>query len=93
MFGGAGIFRDGLMFALVSDNEIFLKADAETVERFRAAGSGVFTYSKKGKPATLSYWSVPDEALDDGEALRNWAELAFAAALRAEQAKKPRKPG
>ncbi len=83
MFGGAGIYSDGVMFALVSDNDIYLKADAETAERFRRAGCRPFVYSRAGKSATMSYWSVPDAALDDGEALRDWAALALEAALRA----------
>ena len=86
MFGGAGLYRDGLMFALVSDNEVYLKANAETAERFRDAGCRPFVYSRAGKAATMSYWSVPD--LDDGEALKGWAEIALAAAARSATAKK-----
>jgi DNA transformation protein len=88
MFGGAGLYRDGLMFALVSDNEIYLKADAETVERFRAAGRRPFVYSRDGKSASMSYWSVPDGALDDPDALKDWAALAFESAIRSGKGKK-----
>jgi DNA transformation protein len=89
MFGGAGIYRDGAMFALVSDNEIYLKADAETAERFREAGCRPFAYSRSGGSATMSYWSVPDAALDDGEALKDWADLALAAAMRSGKKRRP----
>jgi DNA transformation protein len=88
MFGGAGIYRDGLMFALVSSGEIYLKADKETEERFRAAGSRPFVYRRDGKSATMAYWSAPDAALDDRAVMRDWAELAFAAALRAPRPKR-----
>jgi DNA transformation protein len=89
MFGGAGIYRDGLMFALISgDGEVYLKADTETEERFRAAGCRPFVYSRAGKSATMSYFSAPEEALDDPAVMREWAELAFAAALRAPRPKK-----
>jgi DNA transformation protein len=90
MFGGAGVYRDGLMFALVSDSEIYLKADEETAERFRAAGSRPFVYSREGKQATMSYWSMPDEALDDPDLVGEWAEIACEAARRASM---PRKKG
>ncbi len=88
MFGGAGIYRDGLMFALVSDSEIYLKADEETAERFRAAGSRPFVYSREGKRATMSYWSLPDEALEDPDLVGEWAELACEAARRATMPRK-----
>ena len=92
MFGGAGIFRDGLMFALVSDNEVYLKADSETAERFRAAGSQQLVYARDGKSAAMSYWRMPDEALDDPERVKVWADLAFEAALRAPKPNPKPKP-
>jgi DNA transformation protein len=88
MFGGAGLYRDDRMFGLLSDGVIYLKTDAETVDRFRHAGCRPFTFSRQGKPTTTSYWSVPDAALDDPEALRDWATLAFEAAMRKDRAKK-----
>jgi len=44
MFGGAGIYADGLMFGLVVDDVIYLKADAHTAPRFEREGCGPFTY-------------------------------------------------
>ncbi len=87
MFSGAGLYRDGRMFGLVASNEIYLKVDDETVERFKEAGSRPFTYEQKGKSATMSYWRVPDDALDDPDRMKDWAELAYEAALRAPQKK------
>ncbi len=88
MFSGAGVYRDGVFFALAtSDGGIFLKCDAEIEERFRAAGSSPFTYGRDTRKVTMSYWSLPNEALDDSDALKEWAELAYQAALR-----KPEKP-
>jgi DNA transformation protein len=81
MFGGQGIFRDGRMFGLVSDERIFLKSDDETRGRFQAAGSRAFTFRKNGSPVETSYWSLPDEALDDPDSLKVWADLAYQAAL------------
>lgn len=88
MFGAAGLYRDGIMFALVSSDEIYLKSDATTSGRFREAACRPFVYEKDGKPVEMSYWSIPEQALDDGELLKDWAELAYQAALRA---KKPGK--
>jgi DNA transformation protein len=87
MFGGAGLYRDGVMFGLVSDKEIFLKSDELTMSRFEEAGCRPFIYSKDGKEVAMSYWSVPEEALDDGEFLKVWVDLAYQAALRSRKPK------
>lgn len=84
MFGGFGVYADGVHIALVQDGEIYLKADAETRPMFETAGSGPFAYRGANKPVTvLSYWRLPDEAFEDEDALRHWARLAHDAARRA----------
>lgn len=90
MFGGFGVSADGLHIAICADGEIFLKSDADTALLFEAAGSRPFVYRRENKLVALSYWRLPDEALEDEDALRKWARLALAAARRA-QAKKPKK--
>ncbi|GIL00857.1 MAG: competence protein TfoX [Alphaproteobacteria bacterium] len=92
MFGGVGIFRQGLMYALAtSEGRIALKADAETAERFRAEGSSEWTYAMPGRPAkSMGYWYMPERLADDPDELREWAQAAFAAALRADAAKPPK---
>lgn len=88
MFGGYGVYCGDLFFALAVDDVLYLKADAETRERFEQAGLPPFTYLKQGqKSVSVSYYQAPDEIFDDEEALRLWGNLALAAALRAR--KKP----
>lgn len=82
MFGGHGIYDGETMFALEAGGEIWLKADAQSVPRFEAAGSAAFTYQKQGKPFAMSYWRLPDEALDDADLLKDWTRLAVEAARR-----------
>src|SRR5262245_65372969 len=82
MFGGVGIFADGTMFGLVSDGEIYLKADEETIPAFRAAGAGPFTYGSKGRRVVMSYWRLPDRLLDDLDELAEWARAALRVAQR-----------
>lgn len=82
MFGGHGIYADGFFFALEAGGEIFLKADAKTRAMFEAAGSSPFVYQGKSKPVAMSYWRLPDEALEDEDELRRWAGLALEAARR-----------
>jgi DNA transformation protein len=90
MFGGAGIFVDGLMIGLVSDGLIFLKADAVTIPVFKREGQGAFTYAtKKGEQKLTSYWRMPDRLYDDTAELARWAHAAHDVARRA-SAREPR---
>ena len=90
MFGGAGIFRDGLMFGLVADETLYLKAGDENRGDFERAGMEPFTYEGKSRQVSLGYYEVPAEVLEDAHELRLWAEKAFAVALAAAR-KKPAK--
>ena len=82
MFGGCGIFRDGVMFGLVVDDALYLKADAHNRSLFESNGLPRFEYTRKGKRISLSYYLAPGEALDDPDTLAEWARPAFDAALR-----------
>ncbi|GAB5471601.1 MAG: TfoX/Sxy family protein [Rhodospirillales bacterium] len=93
LFGGWGIFCDRGMFALVSDEELYFKADERNRETFSAAGSAPFTYMGKGRPKTLSYWRCPDPGPDDPETLLHYAGLGIAAAGRAAASKRPKSGG
>lgn len=90
MFGGHGLYFDGVIIGVIMDEALYLKTDAETRSRFEAAGCAPFVYDMKGRPLPMSYWSLPEDAMDSPEALRPWALLAIEAALR-KPAKKPRK--
>jgi DNA transformation protein len=92
MFAGAGVYLDGVMFALAtSDGGIYLKTDKETEARFRAGGSRPFVYGRDRRKVTMSYWSLPSEAIDDSDALKEWAALAYQAALRKPPAKRKKR--
>lgn len=82
MFGGHGIFRDGLMFGLVADSMLYLKVDDGNRAEFEDRGLEPFTYESKGKPIKMSYYQAPEEVLDNEEEMLAWAESAYGAALR-----------
>ena len=93
MFGGHGLYGEGVMFGLLDDGELFLKTDAATRERFVAAGCRRWTYvNKKVRMENTGYFRPPDDAHEDPEAMLPWARLALEAALRARAAKAMR-PG
>ncbi|MDH3637715.1 MAG: TfoX/Sxy family protein [Gammaproteobacteria bacterium] len=83
MFGGHGIFCDGLMIGLIADEMLYLKADARSAGRFRERGCPRFSYQKGDKRVSMSYFLAPAEALEDPSELAVWARLAVAAAQRA----------
>jgi DNA transformation protein len=88
MFGGAGVYADGIIIAIIAGGVIYLKADADTVPRFEAEGLGPFTYEARShKRAVMSYWRMPDRLYDDPDELAHWARDALAAARRAAGAK------
>ncbi len=93
MFGGHGVFLDELMFALVADNILYLKVDKETETEFKDRGLDAFAYQKKGKETSykaikMSYYQVPEEALEDSEEMNLWANKAYSVALRAASKKR-----
>src|SRR5258708_991090 len=94
MFGGVGIFVDGLMIALVtSDDVIYLKADGETFPSLEKEGLAPFSYAPRGGEHPLpSYGGMPGRLYDDGEELARWARDAHGVALRRAAAKPRPRP-
>lgn len=91
MFGGAGVFADGVMFALIYQDTLYLKADAASAKVFEAEGAKVFTYETKGGTHTIgSYWQAPERLFDDPEEMTKWARraLKIAQSLRKPKARK-----
>lgn len=88
MFGGYGIFLDGLMFALIANSTLYLKADKATEADFVERGLEAFSYQKQGKIFKLGYFQAPEETLDNIEEMRDWANKAYSVAIRAANKKK-----
>jgi DNA transformation protein and related proteins len=82
MFGGYGIFHDGLMFALIVDDTLYLKADAGNVADFEREGLAQFQYARQGKTVGLSYYEAPGAVMEDPHEAARWARRSFDAALR-----------
>ncbi|HZX76654.1 TfoX/Sxy family protein [Lysobacter sp.] len=62
MFGGHGVYVDGVIVGVIMEEAFYLKVDAETQLHFEAAGSQPYVYLGQDQPITLSYWSVPEQA-------------------------------
>lgn len=83
MFGGHGLYYDGLMFGLVSGGRCYLKTDGITRPAYEAAASEPFRYRSRGRDITIgAYCSVPAQCLESPQDMSAWARAAIEAALR-----------
>jgi DNA transformation protein len=87
MFGGYGMYREGLMFALIVEDELFFKTDTNNVVQFERAGSHPFVYQSQARTVQLSYWSAPAASLDSPAEMGGWCRSAYGSALRAQTTK------
>jgi DNA transformation protein and related proteins len=98
MFGGYGLYCDGLFFAIVLDDVLYLKADEESRAAFERSGCENFSYQRMGKRATLNFYRAPEDTLESPQFMLPWAKRALHCALRARGTKTRRarstiKPG
>ena len=91
MFGGLGVFRDGIMFAMSVEDTLYLRCDPGRAADFEAEGSAPVVFkSHTGKDMPMPYWRAPERLFDEPDEFRAWAERAFADAWRI-KAEKPAK--
>jgi DNA transformation protein len=83
MFGGVGLYLDGLFFALIDDDTLYFKTDDSNRARYERAGSRPFCPFPERPDKPMAYWQVPAEALEDAEELAVWAREAMNVALAA----------
>ncbi|NWG91912.1 MAG: TfoX/Sxy family protein [Parvularculaceae bacterium] len=95
MFGGAGVYCDEMIFALLDDDMVFFKVDEETRKAFVRRGLAPFSYEMKPgeRQEMKGYYAAPEEIFDDEDELKRWTTLALDAASRAAKFKKKRKKG
>ena len=94
MFGGAGLFRDGVMFGLLLNDVVYFRVDDALAADLKKQGSAPWVYTRNGKLREMGYWRMPETAADDPDEAVAIARRAFAAAVarKAEgAAPKPRK--
>lgn len=81
MFGGVGLYSDGLFFALMNDDTLYFKVDETNRPDFEALAMGPFRPSGEGAQV-MQYYEVPGELLEDADQLRPWMDKALAVARR-----------
>ncbi len=74
MFGGWSLYLDGVIFGMIIDGELYFKVSEESKKDFDNRGSRPFTYQGKHKAVTMSYWTLPEEILENKQELTRWIE-------------------
>ncbi|HSR80432.1 MAG TPA: TfoX/Sxy family protein [Hyphomicrobiaceae bacterium] len=83
MFGKTGVFCDGLMLGMVTDDTLYLRVDDHNQTAFKEAQSSPpLSYKKKGCTIDLSFWRAPERLFDEPDELVTWARAALSAARR-----------
>lgn len=89
MFGGYGVYKNGIIFAIIADEMLYLKTHKTNQKDFENIGSEAFTYDKgDGKKATMSYWLVTDDLMEDREELAKFARKSYEIAAAKSKSKK-----
>ncbi len=83
MFGGYGLYCDGLFIAIIAHDTLYFKADALSQPHFEARGLARFQYQARGKTLQLMYYAAPPEVHDEPQAMIAWGQLALTASVRA----------
>jgi DNA transformation protein and related proteins len=93
MFGKTGVFCDGFMFGMVTENTLYYRVDDDNRADFEEAASfPPLNYRKKGNTIDLSFWRVPERLFDEPDEFVTWARIALAAARRVAARRKPQAP-
>lgn len=89
MFGGAGLYRDGVMFGILDDDVLYVRTDEALAAELKQQGSVPWVYSLKrdGAVRDMGYWRMPETAADDPDEAVMLARRAFAAALKRKAAR------
>lgn len=92
MFGGYGIYKDGVFFALIIEDVLYFKVGDANRPIYEASHSKPFSYIRPdGKSVAMSYWEVPDDVLENHHKLAQWVEESVAVARACALAKGQRK--
>src|SRR5262252_6280108 len=90
MFGKTGVFCNGVMLGMVTDNTLYLRVDDQNRATFKEAeDSPPLNYRKKGELIDLSFWRVPERLMDEPDELVQWGQAALAAARRVAAKRRP----
>ena len=83
MFGGWALYRDGVTFGIIADDQLFFKVDEKSRTEYEKRGSRPFIYESRGKRVTMkTYWELPADVMEDRDELERWVSTACLAAKK-----------
>jgi DNA transformation protein len=83
MFGGYGIYKDGMMFGLVAEDHFYIRTDDENKDAFIAKGCEPFVFGERnGKAIVSKYYEPPEQAFTNAQKMKPWAMLGIEASVR-----------
>ncbi len=85
MFGGVGIYAQGLFFALIAEDRLYFKVDDTTRPEFEHLGMQPFR--PFGEDSAMGYYELPADVVEDIAQLEIWMRKAIDVAAKA---KRPR---
>jgi DNA transformation protein len=93
MFGGVGLYRDGVFFAIISGDTLYFKVDDATRCNYEKRGMSQFRPYLDRPLVSMNYYEVPADVLEDPDECVEWALRAVASAAVAKPKSPTRKPG
>lgn len=82
MFGGFGIYLDGVIFAIIVEKELYFKVDEKSQKQFESLDSKQFVYEGQGRPVGMSYFTLPEKILKSPEELTKWIKRSHSISLK-----------
>ena len=82
MFGGFGIYHNGVIMAILVEDQLYAKVGDSNKNDYIEAGCFPFQYESKGKKISIGYWSLPPDVIDDQDALCSWMEKAYKVSMK-----------
>lgn len=92
MFGGIGLYCDGVFFGLIDNDTLFFKVDDTNRPDYVARGMAAFKPFRDRPDQSMSYFEVPADALEDRDELTTWARKSLTAAAQRPAAKSRQRP-
>ena len=90
LFGGNSLYCDGIVFALVANDTLYLKVDEHNRAEFEANRREAF-HPFGDERMVMQYYQAPPEIFEDVDALRRWGGGAVAAGRRGQAKKRSKK--
>src|SRR3989338_4322241 len=87
MFGGYGIYKNGKIFAIIADGELYFKVGDSNRADYQKHGSKPFVYDAQGKQMEMSYWQLPQKIMDNKDKVAIWVEKSLAVSKEKRQKK------